>query len=50
MIRQEIERGLATDRIVLDNGCVYPERPGMGSLTALELDTMTLHFQENIDQ
>ncbi|BBA71065.1 metallophosphoesterase family protein [Geobacter sulfurreducens] len=48
--RQEIERGLTTDRIVLDNGCIYPERPGMGSLTALELDTMTLHFQENIDQ
>lgn len=50
MTRQEIERGLATDRIVLDNGCVYVERPDMGSLAALELDSMTLHFQENIDQ
>lgn len=50
MTRQEIEQGLATDRIVLDNGCVYPERPGMGSLAALELDGMTLHFQENIDR
>lgn len=49
MSRAEIVRGLATDRIVLDNGCVYPERAGMGCLAALELDSMTLSFQENID-
>lgn len=49
MTRDEIRRGLAGDRIVLDNGCVYREQPGMGSLAALELDTMQLFFQENID-
>ncbi|RNC71367.1 MAG: serine/threonine protein phosphatase [Desulfuromonadales bacterium] len=50
MTRDEIARGITTDRIVLDNGCVYLERHGMGSLAALELDTMTLYFQENIDR
>lgn len=48
MSRSEILRGLATDRIVLDNGCVYPERPGMGCLVALDIDSMTLFSQENI--
>lgn len=50
MTRSEIERGLATDRIVLDNGCVFADRPGMGSLVALELGSMTLFSQENIDR
>ena len=50
MTREELRRMLDTDRIVLDNGCVYVERSGMGNLVALELDSMTLHFQENIDQ
>lgn len=48
--RESIVAGLAGDRIVLDNGCVYAGRPGMGSLAALELDGMSLFFQENIDQ
>lgn len=50
MTREAIARGLATDRIVLDNGCVYAGEPGLGSLTALELDSMSLYFQENIDR
>lgn len=48
MNRTEILRGLATDRIVLDNGCAYPEKPGMGCLVALDIDSMTLFSQENI--
>jgi len=48
MSRSEILRGLSADRIVLDNGCVYPERAGMGCLAALELDSLSLAFQENI--
>jgi serine/threonine protein phosphatase 1 len=47
--RETIRRSLAADVITLDNGCVYRERPGLGQLTALELGTMKLTFQENID-
>jgi serine/threonine protein phosphatase 1 len=47
--REEIRRSLATDHIMLDNGCVYKREPGMGSLAALELNSLTLYFQENID-
>lgn len=45
----EIRRSLATDKIMLDNGCVYSGEPGLGSLLALELETMTLYSQKNID-
>lgn len=48
--RAQVEASLATNRILLDNGCVFaPNRPGMGCLAALELNSMTLTFQENID-
>lgn len=48
--RTELENSLSSDKIMLDNGCVYDEvRPDMGCLTALELESMTLFFQENID-
>jgi serine/threonine protein phosphatase 1 len=47
--REEIRHSLTRDRILLDNGCVYSGEAGMGSLTALELNAMTLYFQENID-
>ena len=48
--REQMEASLATNRIMLDNGCVFaPDRPGMGSLVALELNTMTLTVQANID-
>jgi serine/threonine protein phosphatase 1 len=49
LIWKEIERSLTTDHIMLDNGCVYKGESGMGNLTALELNSMTLLFQENID-
>ena len=47
--RKEIERSLTTDHIMLDNGCVYKGETGMGSLTALELNSMSLFSQKNID-
>jgi Calcineurin-like phosphoesterase len=47
--RDEIRRSLDGDHILLDNGCVYKGEPGLGSLAALELQTMELYFQENID-
>ena len=49
LTRKEIQRNLKGDLIMLDNGCVYKGEPGLGSLVALELDSMTLYFQENID-
>jgi len=47
--RQALETSLDRSKIMLDNGCIYVERPGMGSLAALELGSMTVHYQENID-
>ena len=47
--REEIEKSLAADKIMLDNGCVYKGVHGLGNLAALELNSMTLYFQENID-
>lgn len=35
--------------IVIDNGCVYQQRPGMGQLIALELENHHLHFQPRLD-
>lgn len=47
--REDIKSSLLSDRIILDNGCVYHHETGLGNLAALELTTMTLYFQENID-
>ena len=48
--RDQLESSLFSDKIMLDNGCVYDEvRPDMGCLAALELESMTLFLQENID-
>jgi serine/threonine protein phosphatase 1 len=47
--REALLESLSTARITLDNGCVYKGRYGFGSLAALELDSMTVYFQENID-
>ncbi len=47
--RESLENGLGSSRIMLDNGCVYKGQKGLGALAALELDSMTLFFQENID-
>lgn len=35
--------------ICLDNGCIHTDRHGFGSLLALNLDTMEMESQKNID-
>jgi len=47
--RERIEASLESDKIMLDNGCVFLGRPELGALAALELENMTVHFQENCD-
>lgn len=47
--RQQLVASLHGDKIMLDNGCVFDDRPEMGSLAALELESMTLFLQPNID-
>ena len=46
--RNEVRASLTTDIITLDNGCVYRE-PGLGALAALELNSLELVFQQNLD-
>ncbi|KAB0665710.1 serine/threonine protein phosphatase [Oryzomonas japonica] len=48
--RQRLEASLKSDKIMLDNGCVTARFPDMGYLAALELNSMRVVFQENIDQ
>jgi serine/threonine protein phosphatase 1 len=48
--RTQLEASLDSSRIMLDSGCVFTGLPGMGCLAALELESMTVHFQENIDR
>ncbi len=46
----DIENSLGNMKIQLDGGCVYAgKRSGMGRLCALDLDTLELFRQENID-
>lgn len=45
-IRRRIDDG---SKIIVDAGVCYPERPGMGSLCALDLDTLVPVFQRNLD-
>lgn len=47
--RERLEASLNSSKIMLDNGCVFPERPGFGSLAALELGSMKLFLQPNRD-
>jgi serine/threonine protein phosphatase 1 len=37
------------DKCIIDAGCVYVDREGMGNLCALNIDTLELVFQRNID-
>ncbi|WP_240732192.1 metallophosphoesterase family protein [Geobacter sp. FeAm09] len=48
--RQQLEASLKEDKIMLDNGCVTARWPDMGYLAALELNSMRVVFQENIDR
>jgi serine/threonine protein phosphatase 1 len=47
--RQRLQASLNSDKIMLDNGCVTARWPDMGYLAALELNSMQLSFQKNID-
>ena len=47
--RSRIEASLTGDKIMLDNGCVFEYQPEMGCLAALELESMTLYLQPNMD-
>ena len=47
--REQLTASLASNRILLDNGCVFAGGPGLGSLTALELNSMKVWYQDNID-
>jgi serine/threonine protein phosphatase 1 len=49
VIRRSLMKSLETSRIMLDNGCVYAGYTGLGSLAALELNTMSVYFQENLE-
>jgi len=47
--RDRIKESLESDKIMLDNGCVFSGRPELGALVALQLENMTVHVQENCD-
>jgi len=47
--REQLTASLSTSRILIDNGCVFTGRPGLGSLTALELNSMRVWYKDNID-
>jgi serine/threonine protein phosphatase 1 len=47
--RDEIFKSLTKDKIFIDNGCVKKKAAGLGSLCALELNSMKLYFQENVE-
>jgi len=47
--RTQLEASLNSSKILLDNGCVFVGQPELGSLAALELESMTIQYQENID-
>ena len=48
--REQLTASLTSNRILIDNGCVFAGETGLGSLTALELDSMTVWYQDNIDR
>lgn len=48
--RSALEASLSSNKIMLDNGCVFGGRPEMGSLAALELERMAVYYQECLDQ
>ena len=48
--RTQLEASLGSDKIMLDNGCVFFDRPEPGNLAALELSAMTLFLCPNIDR
>jgi len=47
--REAIKKSISSGLIPLDNGCVYATEKQFGTLCALDLDTLSLYFQNNID-
>jgi serine/threonine protein phosphatase 1 len=47
--RATLEASLISNKIMLDNGCVFGGKPEKGSLAALELESMAVNYQECID-
>ena len=47
--RSDIIESLSSEHITLDNGCVYTDRNGLGSLSVIELGTMKVSFLENCE-
>lgn len=47
--RTQLEASLNSNKIMLDNGCVFGGLPETGNLAALELVSMTSFLQPNID-
>ncbi|RQW85512.1 MAG: serine/threonine protein phosphatase [Geobacter sp.] len=47
--RETIIKSISSRLIPLDNGCVYATTAQLGTLAALDLDTLSLYFQKNID-
>ncbi|MDD2335895.1 MAG: metallophosphoesterase family protein [Geobacteraceae bacterium] len=47
--RETIRKSISSELIPLDNGCVYAATVQLGTLAALDLDTLSLYFQKNID-
>lgn len=45
----EIQKSLLTSRILLDGGCVYKDRKGLGNLVAIDLHSLKLFHVYNID-
>jgi serine/threonine protein phosphatase 1 len=47
--RETIKKSISSGLIPLDNGCVYATEKQFGTLCALDLNTLSLYFQKNID-
>ncbi len=48
-IEQMLHKRKQSHYICLDNGCIHTDKHGFGSLLALNLDTMKMESQKNID-
>jgi len=47
---ERVKESLNEDKIMLDGGCIYKNiKPGQGYLCCLELNSLELFVQENID-
>jgi serine/threonine protein phosphatase 1 len=47
--RAQLEASLGSNKLMIDNGCVFGGLPETGSLAALELGSMDIYFQPNLD-